>query len=367
MALIRKENHVLYAGWDVDVISSDGTVEVHEYEPNKFDLSVADALEGKQDKLTQGEGIKIDSDGVISVDSDSIPSGPQGPQGPQGELGPKGDTGATGPQGPKGDTGPQGPQGPQGEPGGPGDGGKVAVVSGATPGYLSEVLKADTDNVEIKVFENQLRIGLNLSGESDPKLKTIDESLIDSNTENYGSYWGDMPEWGGTNINVAFHRLKRTSDAQGSLTRVRFSLTGSFGSSNPIFRIGVFSLGGTLLGCTDTMRFDGTNFVGQEHGDTMIVPSDHFTEGDIPMHEEFEGALSIRRNTRYIIELVSCGLQFAAKTQSGNNVTSNYAFDYTLGNNLQSTGSGLKWWDGNGGHQAQFVPYISFGAAGIGG
>lgn len=352
MALIRKDNHVLYAGWDVDVISSDETVEVQEYEPNKFDLSVGKALEGKQDKLTQGEGISIDSDGVISVDSDSIPSGPQGPQGPQGEPGPKGDTG------------PQGPQGPPGESGG---GVKVAVVSGATPGYLSEVLKSDTDNVELKVFENQLRIGLNLSGESDPKLKTIDESLIDSNTENYGSYWGEMPEWGGTNINVSFHRLKRTSDAQGSLTRVRFSLTGSFGSPNPIFRIGIFSLSGSLLGCTDTMRFDGANFVGQEHGDTMLVPSDHFTEGDIPMHEEFEGALAIRRNTRYIIELVSCGLQFAAKTQSGSGVTSNYEFDYTLGNNLQSTGSGLMWWDGKGGHQAQFVPYLSFGAADIGG
>lgn len=68
MALIRKDNHVLYAGWDVDVISSDGTVEVHEYEPNKFDLSVGDALEGKQDKLIPGEGIEIDSDGNIHVD-----------------------------------------------------------------------------------------------------------------------------------------------------------------------------------------------------------------------------------------------------------------------------------------------------------
>ena len=47
MALIRKDNHVLYAGWDVDVISSDGTVEVHEYEPNKFDLSVGDELESR--------------------------------------------------------------------------------------------------------------------------------------------------------------------------------------------------------------------------------------------------------------------------------------------------------------------------------
>ena len=72
MALIRKDNHVLYAGWDVDVISSDGTVEVHEYEPNKFDLSIAEALEGKQDKLIPGEGIEIDSDGNIHVDPEVV-------------------------------------------------------------------------------------------------------------------------------------------------------------------------------------------------------------------------------------------------------------------------------------------------------
>lgn len=254
------------------------------------------------------------------------------------------------------------------ESGGSGANDRVSAASGTTPGYLSEVLKADTDTVELNVVGDQLRLGLNLTGESDPKLKTVDESLIDANTSNYGSYWGDMPEWGGTNVNVMAYRGKRTSDAQGSLTRVRFALTGSFGSGNPIFRIGVFSLAGTLLGSSDTMRFDGTNFVGQEHGDTMEVPSDRMTDGDIPLHEATPGSLAIRRNTRYVVELVWCGLQFAAKTQSGSGVTSNYAFDYTLGNNLQTTYTGLKWWDGTDGkQQAQFVPYLSFGAADIGG
>lgn len=72
MALIRKDNRVLYAGWDVDVISSDGTVQVEEYEPNKFDLSIAEALEGKQDKLVPGNGIEIDSDGNIHVDPEVV-------------------------------------------------------------------------------------------------------------------------------------------------------------------------------------------------------------------------------------------------------------------------------------------------------
>ena len=68
MALIRKDNHILYAGYDVDIVSSDGTVQAVEYEPDKFDLSIAGALEGKQDKLTPGEGVSIDSDGVISAE-----------------------------------------------------------------------------------------------------------------------------------------------------------------------------------------------------------------------------------------------------------------------------------------------------------
>ena len=67
MALIRKDNHILYAGYDVDIVSSDGTVQAVEYEPDKFDLSIAGALEGKQDKLTAGDGVSIDSDGVITA------------------------------------------------------------------------------------------------------------------------------------------------------------------------------------------------------------------------------------------------------------------------------------------------------------
>jgi hypothetical protein len=67
MALIKKDNHVLYAGFDVDITSSDGTVQAVEYAPDKFDLSVAGALAGKQDKLTAGEGVSIDSDGVITA------------------------------------------------------------------------------------------------------------------------------------------------------------------------------------------------------------------------------------------------------------------------------------------------------------
>lgn len=249
------------------------------------------------------------------------------------------------------------------------DDGKVSVADGTVSGYLSEVLKSDTDTVELGVVGNELRIGLNLSGESDPKLKTIDESLINANTANYGSYYGGGTcSWGDTSTNVIAYRGIRVSDAQGSLTRVRFALTGTFGSGNPGFRVGIFSLDGTLLGSSDTMIFDGSKFVGEEHGDVLSVPSNRLTDGDIPLHEETAGALSIKRNTRYAIQLVWFGMQFAAKEESGNGITSNYNYDYELGNNVQTTYAGFKWWDGSDGkQQAQHVPYLSFGAADIGG
>lgn len=247
--------------------------------------------------------------------------------------------------------------------------GKVSAANGTTPGFLSEVLKADTDTVELNVVGNELRMGLNLSGESDPKLKTIDESLINANTLNYGSYYGGGTcSWGDTSTNVMAYRGIRVSDAQGSLTRVRFALTGSFGSGNPGFRVGIFSLDGTLLGSSDTMLFDGSGFVGEEHGDVLSVPSNRLTDGDIPLHEETAGSLSIKRNTRYAIQLVWFSMGFAAKEQSGNGITSNYNYDYELENNVQTTYTGFKWWNGTDGkQQAQHVPYLSFGAADIGG
>ena len=45
------------------------------------------SAEDPGDSYTPGYGINIDSDGVISVDSDDIPAGPPGPTGPQGPAG----------------------------------------------------------------------------------------------------------------------------------------------------------------------------------------------------------------------------------------------------------------------------------------
>ena len=231
--------------------------------------------------------------------------------------------------------------------------------------------ESDSSPMTIQKIGGKLYFGVNLEGESDPKLKTIDESAINANTGNYGSWWtSEPPAWGDeSGINVVAYRMKRVSDAQGILTKCRFALSGSF-SGRPIFRIGVFDLNMNLLGASDTLvaNSDKTAFVGQEHGDTYAIDSSTYGEFNVDLHEESGGSLRIARNRRYIIQLVSCGLQFAAKLQSGSGTTSNYVFDYNLENNLQTTYAGLKWWTASDGKaQAENVPWLSFGASDIGG
>lgn len=63
----------LIAGDNISIIDSDGAVVISAEDPG--------------DSYTPGYGINIDSDGIISVDSDDIPSGPPGPPGPQGPAG----------------------------------------------------------------------------------------------------------------------------------------------------------------------------------------------------------------------------------------------------------------------------------------
>lgn len=260
------------------------------------------------------------------------------------------------------------------EEGGTGqESGKVKVDAEGVADYLENLLLTESDSspMTIQKIGGKLYFGVNLEGESDPKLKTIDESAINANTGNYGSWWtSEPPAWGDeSGINVVAYRMKRVSDAQGILTKCRFALSGSF-SGRPIFRIGVFDLNMNLLGASDTLvaNSDKTAFVGQEHGDTYAIDSSTYGEFNVDLHEESGGSLRIARNRRYIIQLVSCGLQFAAKLQSGSGTTSNYVFDYNLENNLQTTYAGLKWWTASDGKaQAENVPWLSFGASDIGG
>lgn len=249
---------------------------------------------------------------------------------------------------------------------------KVSVANGTTPDYLQNVLVSDSDELAIIKVDNQLRVSLNLTGESDPKLTTMYESQINDSLDNYG-WWNltdPVPVWGEAGrTNVLLYAIKRLSDAQGSLTVCNFAFTNSWGTTRPIFRIGVFDLNMTLLGSSDYFVYDSTvgQFVGQIYGDTLVLAQNANAELSVKMHEETVGSLKIKRNTRYIIELLSCGLSFAGKTQTGSGITSNYVYDYALENNLMTSKSGvLDWWtDLLGKQQASKIPYLSFGASEI--
>lgn len=243
--------------------------------------------------------------------------------------------------------------------GGSGDNDKVAVDENATPGYLSDVLISDTDLVSLIKSGNTLRINVNTEYSSDPKLQTMDESQIDSATNNYGNYalqsgysellWGDTNNTSYQWLNASVYQMMRLSDAQGTITKANLALCGSLSFSNPppCFNVGIFSKEGTLLGQSG-LKFYGTDF----NSDEELCSVD--------MTESYEGSLIIDRNAHYIVMLWSCGLQIAGLDKSNNY---NYVYDTTLRQNLEGNISSPTW-PGISAltNRASVIPYISFGA-----
>ena len=243
--------------------------------------------------------------------------------------------------------------------GGSGDNDKVAVDENATPGYLSDVLISDTDLVSLIKSGNTLRINVNTDYSSDPKLQTMDESQIDSATNNYGNYalqsgysellWDDTNHTSYQWLTATVHQMMRLSDAQGTITKANLALCGTLSFSNPppCFNVGIFSKEGTLLGQSG-LKFYGKDF----NSDEELCSVD--------MTESFEKSLIIDRNTHYIVMLWSCGLQIAGLDKSNNY---NYVYDTTLRQNLHGTISSPTW-PGISDilQRASVIPYISFGA-----
>ena len=121
--------------------------------------------------------------------------------------------------------------------------GKVAVKGGCTPDYLKNVLVSDCDEINFTVVGNQYRAGINLAGESDPKLATMDEFAIDGATSNYGSYelrpgyskliWNDSHNLSYAWLNAKVYQCMRISDAQGSITKCNVAICGSVSMFDP--------------------------------------------------------------------------------------------------------------------------------------
>lgn len=240
--------------------------------------------------------------------------------------------------------------------------GKVAVESGKTAGYLKDILVSASDMVTLVPSGNRLLVNVNLDYSSDPKLSTMNESQVDGATSNYGGYqlksgadklvWGDDTfqsfEW----LNAQVYQCMRLSDAQGTITKCFLALCGSFAFSDPkpCLNVGIFDMQGNLLGQTG-LKFQGTDF----STDQELAFFD--------MVEETEGALSIRRNTPYIVQVWTCGLQLAALDRHD---TYNYTYDYTLRQNLEGTVSQPVFLPVDSAMgRADKIPFVTFGAASL--
>ena len=240
-----------------------------------------------------------------------------------------------------------------------GDNDKVAVNAGATADYLENVLVSASDLVTLAVQNGKMYVNVNTEYSSDPKLVTMDESEVNSATSNYGSYnlnsgysapvWDDTEFQSYSYLNAIVYQMTRLSDAQGTITKASLALCGTFGMQDPppCFNVGIFSLDGTLLGQSG-LKVYGVDFTTDEE---LI---------SVDMNEESSNALSIERNTRYIVQLWSCGLQFAAFDRS---TSFNYAYDFTLRQNMQGSVSQPCFSPVDASFsRATQVPYIVFGA-----
>ena len=250
--------------------------------------------------------------------------------------------------------------GGSGSGGGSGDNDKVAVESGAVAGFLKDVLVSASDMVTLVPNGNRLMVNVNLDYSSDPKLETMNESQVDGATENYGGYqlnsgatkllWDDDAFQSYSWLNAKIYQCMRLSDAQGTITKCNVALCGTLAFSNPppCFNIGIFdALTGTLLGQSG-LRFYGEDFNSNEE---MV---------EVNMVEAYAGALDIKRNTRYIVQVWTCGLQLAGLDRS---TRYNYAYDYTLRQNLETTTSSPKFLDPSSSmNRAAIIPMVSFGA-----
>lgn len=249
--------------------------------------------------------------------------------------------------------------GGSGSGGGSGDNDKVAVESGAVAGFLKDVLVSASDMVTLVPNGNRLMVNVNLDYSSDPKLETMNESQVDGATENYGGYqlksgatkllWDDDAFQSYDWLNAKVYQCMRLSDAQGTITKCNVALCGTLAFSNPspCFNIGIFDINGKLLGQSG-LRFYGEDFNSNEE---MV---------EVNMVESYAGALDIKRNTRYIVQVWTCGLQLAGLDRSNRY---NYAYDYTLRQNLETTTSSPKFLDTSSSmSRAAVIPMVSFGA-----
>ena len=245
-----------------------------------------------------------------------------------------------------------------GQGGGSGDNDKVAIDANAVPGYLEDVLVSDSDIVTLVKFGNKLHVQVNTASTADPKLATCDEAVINGATNNYGSYalangydklvWDNPSSYSWLNANAI--QMKRLCTSQGTVTKCNLALCGSLSLTTPpaFINCAIFNTSGILLGSTG-LRLYGTDFFS---GSELV---------SFDMTEAIEGALKLKNNTYYIIQIITCGLQLASLSHAD---SYNYNYDYDLRMNLQGATSEANWKDINAlTERASQIPWISFAAS----
>ncbi len=238
---------------------------------------------------------------------------------------------------------------------------KVAVDSASEADYLDEVLVSDSDLVSLVKADGKLHVQVNTAVSYDPKIQTLDEFAVNTSTSNYGSYalntgysklaWQDKKSY--SYLNAIVYQAMRIATSQGVITKCNVALTGNLSGDAPCFNVALFYTDGTLLGSTGLVFPKETGAT--DAGNQLLT---------VDMVSAFDDALNLKRNTRYIVQVWSCGCQLAAYSHG---TTYNYNYDYTLRQNLQTSTSTSDWVSvaSSSFARAETVPYVSFGASEI--
>lgn len=216
--------------------------------------------------------------------------------------------------------------------GGTSDNDKVAVDSNAQAGYLEDVLDSSSDVISLAKSGNKLYIEFNSEITSDPKISTLDESLINADSAVYGGFNENNFEWGVGTHQCELYLHKRVADVQGLINRVRFAITalGNGGQNTQGFRFLLLKKDLTVLGASDYFVMgENDTYVGQIHNESLSVPNVGMYE--VRMFEETEGSLVIDRNTEYYIQIMTAGVSMACHNKDQ---VTNYTYDFTMKNNL---------------------------------
>jgi len=238
---------------------------------------------------------------------------------------------------------------------------KVAVDSASEADYLDEVLVSDSDLVSLVKADGKLHVQVNTAVSYDPKIQTLDEFAVNTATSNYGAYalntgyskleWQNRKSY--SYLNAIVYQSMRIATSQGVITKCNVALTGNLSGDAPCFNVALFSTDGTLLGSTGLVFPKETG--ASDSGNQLLT---------VDMVSAFEDALNLKRNTRYVVQVWSCGCQLAAYSHG---TTYNYNYDYTLRQNLQTSTSTPDWVSTGQSSfsRAETVPYVSFGASEI--